>query len=246
MGLSFPGYETSSTAAWTSRLLVLLEDGADIDAIDKVGGMTAHAVWLKAEAMGATATRPRSRRQPLRPRRPHRAALGGPWAHMLIWLVEVLLDRGAEIDCQVNGWTPTLAGWRAENGTELGARILVQRGADVNARDVHGRSVLHWFTIQGCGETVPLLLRSAESGGPRSGRPSRGRMPTDSRPRLLPSSQATGKLPMCSERRLTTTEAAAIPHRTHFIGRNLGSGSVLTLNPTMYRPKMVSALLAYA
>ncbi|KAM3455310.1 hypothetical protein MY3296_002498 [Beauveria thailandica] len=148
-------------SGWTSRLLVLLEDGADIDAIDEVGGSTAltHAAWLKADAMvsllldhGADVNL-----RDLDDRTALHWAAEGTYAD----LVEALLDHGAEIDCRVNGWTPLLLAGRKWD--ELGARILVQRGADLNARDFHGRSVLHWFAIQGCAETVPLLLRSGAS-----------------------------------------------------------------------------------
>ncbi|KAM3528522.1 hypothetical protein NHJ13051_002343 [Beauveria bassiana] len=155
------GLRNVINSGWTSRLLVLLEDGADIDAIDEVGGSTAltHAAWLKADAMvpllldhGADVNL-----RDLDDRTALHWAAEGTYAD----LVEVLLDRGAEIDCRVNGWTPLLLAGRKWD--DLGARILVQRGADVNARDFHGRSVLHWFAIQGCAETVPLLLRSGAS-----------------------------------------------------------------------------------
>ncbi|KAM3542819.1 hypothetical protein ARSEF1564_004259 [Beauveria bassiana] len=131
------GLRNVINSGWTSRLLVLLEDGADIDAIDEVGGSTAltHAAWLKADTMVPLLLDHGADVNP-RDLDDHTAlhwAAEGTYAD----LVEVLLDRGTEIDCR--------------------------RGADVNARDFHGRSVLHWFAIQGCAETVPLLLRSGAS-----------------------------------------------------------------------------------
>ncbi|KAM3439393.1 hypothetical protein MY4824_002668 [Beauveria thailandica] len=155
------GLRNVINSGWTSRLLVLLEDGADIDAIDEVGGSTAltHAAWLKADAMVALLLDHGAdvNLRDLDDRTALHWAAEGTYAD----LVEALLDHGAEIDCRVNGWTPLLLAGRKWD--ELGARILVQRGADVNARDFHGRSVLHWFAIQGCAETVPLLLRSGAS-----------------------------------------------------------------------------------
>lgn len=152
------GLRNVINSGWTSRLLALLEDGADIDAIDEVGGMTAltHAAWLHADAMvpllldhGADINL-----RDLDDRTALHWAADGTYAD----LVEALLDRGAEIDIKVNGWTPLLLAGRKWD--EFSAQILVKRGADVNARDFHGRSVLHWFTIQGCRETVPFLLEN--------------------------------------------------------------------------------------
>lgn len=151
------GLRNVINSGWTSRLLALLEDGADIDAIDEVGGMTAlmHAAWLNAEGMipllldhGADINL-----RDLDDRTALHWASEGSYSD----LVEALLDRGAEIDSKVNGWTPLLLAGRKWDG--FAAQILVERGADMNAQGFHGRSVLHWFTIHGCRETVPFLLQ---------------------------------------------------------------------------------------
>ncbi|KAJ3499541.1 hypothetical protein NLG97_g247 [Lecanicillium saksenae] len=152
------GLRNVINSGWTSRLLALLEDGADINAIDEIGGMTAltHAAWLGAEDMVSLLLEHGANIN-LRDR-DDRTALHWATEGTYAGLVEILLDHGAEIDIRVNGWTPLLLAGRKWDG--LAAQILSRRGADLNAQDFHGRSVLHWFTIHGCRDTVSFLLQS--------------------------------------------------------------------------------------
>ncbi|UKZ97213.1 uncharacterized protein TrAFT101_011977 [Trichoderma asperellum] len=72
--------------------------------------------------------------------------------------VEVLLDRGSEIDTKdLSGWTALH--YAAVNGHEVTAEVLLARGADVNLQDMNGWTALHRASEAGQARLVNILLR---------------------------------------------------------------------------------------
>ncbi|KAK6077363.1 hypothetical protein SCUP234_06775 [Seiridium cupressi] len=151
---------------------VLLENGADIDAIDTIGGCTALtiATWLGNDAMvqllvekGADVNmRQRSGETAL-----HIAARDG-----YPDLVELLVRNGARVDLKLHGWTAMLLavsnqrGWipdflvhqGANFGWEAFARLLSVRGAQVDAVNRWGRTPLMWAVYGKQYAIVEILL----------------------------------------------------------------------------------------
>ncbi|KAH7114772.1 ankyrin repeat protein, partial [Dactylonectria estremocensis] len=76
-------------------------------------------------------------------------------------IVRILVENGADVDAKVHGWTPMLLAAKAWR-----FRIpdyLIERGANVNAADYHGRRALHWAVHHGGVTLARLLLqRGAE------------------------------------------------------------------------------------
>lgn len=151
------GLRMAINSGYKLRLLALLETGADIDAVDDIGGATAltHAAWLGEENIvellldhGADIdVRDASGHTAL-----HWAAEGG-YSDM----VSLLLNKGATVDLTVFGWTAMLIAARRWEQPCI-VKILVERGANVNAQDFHGRSVLHWSCRHGCKDTTKFIL----------------------------------------------------------------------------------------
>ena len=138
-----------------SRLKVLLEEGADINAKD-VGGWTALIVAAEIgdkEAIqlllrsGADVNISGPREWPAL----HRASrLGNEVA------VQLLIENGGDVNGNKNSWTPILLA--AKKGHMSIVRTLIENGADVNTEDYHGRRVLHWASRYGETAMVWLLL----------------------------------------------------------------------------------------
>jgi hypothetical protein len=72
----------------------------------------------------------------------------------------LLLDRGADPNAKgSSGWTPLMAATIAEKSTAT-VKVLLEKGARVDARDDAGRTALDWALLQGESETS-RLIRSA-------------------------------------------------------------------------------------
>jgi len=72
-------------------------------------------------------------------------------------IVQLLLDRGANIEAKNNdGYTP-LSQAANQSDTEI-VRLLLDRGADIGAKDNHNNTPLHISARRGYTETVWLLL----------------------------------------------------------------------------------------
>jgi len=72
-------------------------------------------------------------------------------------MVEFLLARGADVDAKkdVHGWTGL---WHAISEGNLSlAKVLVDNGADVNARDEYGKTLLVYARWRGNAEIIQLL-----------------------------------------------------------------------------------------
>src|ERR1039458_7859540 len=75
--------------------------------------------------------------------------------------IRILLDHGANPNVKSDrGFTPLMMAAAADMPDLELVRLLVQKGADVNARDLKGRTVLDWALTQGETE-VSKFLRSA-------------------------------------------------------------------------------------
>uniref|UniRef100_A0A0G4F6C2 Uncharacterized protein n=1 Tax=Chromera velia CCMP2878 TaxID=1169474 RepID=A0A0G4F6C2_9ALVE len=78
-------------------------------------------------------------------------------------VLQLALDRGAEIDARnQNQRTPLLCALRFEDDrvfeNKATAEILLARGADINATDEWGRSLLHVAAEWGCVKVLQLAL----------------------------------------------------------------------------------------
>ncbi|KAF3188341.1 hypothetical protein TWF788_001017 [Orbilia oligospora] len=72
-------------------------------------------------------------------------------------VVEVLLDRGAEVESGDKfGWTPLL--WAAKNGHEAIVEKILDRGAQVDSKDAYGMTSLHWAAWEGHEAVASILL----------------------------------------------------------------------------------------
>jgi len=82
--------------------------------------------------------------------------------HGLLRPLQLLLDRGAEVDAKDGGgWTPL--SWAAMGGHEAVVRLLLDRGAEVDVEDTDNCTPLSWAAIRGREALVRLLLdRGAE------------------------------------------------------------------------------------
>jgi hypothetical protein len=69
----------------------------------------------------------------------------------------LLLDRGADPNAKgSSGWTPLMAATTAENSSAT-VKVLLEKGARVDARDDNGRTALDWALLRGESETSRLL-----------------------------------------------------------------------------------------
>ena len=79
------------------------------------------------------------------------AAIKGDLEQVNVWL-----DAGANVHFSKLGWTPLMRASR--NGHTEVARLLLERGAELEAKDPDGRTSLMWAAFNGHTEVVCLLL----------------------------------------------------------------------------------------
>ena len=78
-------------------------------------------------------------------------------------VVNVLLERGAELEiCDPRHSKPALT-WTAEIGSPAIMEVLLRHGANVHHQDNYGSSALHYGSANGRTESVKLLLASGAS-----------------------------------------------------------------------------------
>ena len=73
---------------------------------------------------------------------------------------QILLDNGADINFQskLGGWTPLI---RSINNKHFDvARMLIERGADVNAKTIHGNNAV-WFAVMRKSPEILVKLLAA-------------------------------------------------------------------------------------
>ncbi|VUC31161.1 unnamed protein product [Clonostachys rosea] len=155
------GLRSAVNSGYGQRLLQLLENGADIDALDEVGGFPAitHAAWMGRDHLveilldnGAKVDNTdRNGYTSL-----HIAAENGYWQ-----LVEMLVTKGgASVDEKVFGLTALLLA--AKIWERRIVRFLLESGADAGARpdepDHCGQTPLHWAVAGRSALAVRFLL----------------------------------------------------------------------------------------
>jgi ankyrin repeat protein len=77
--------------------------------------------------------------------------------HGFAEITQMLLDRGAHIEGNTLGWGVPLLQALCYHRNDV-AKILIQAGADVNARDVDGEHIIVWAVHNNNAEGVRLLL----------------------------------------------------------------------------------------
>lgn len=155
------GLRSAINSNQEQRVKALLENGVDIDAEDEIGGSTALtlAAWLGYDHLARLFLDHGA--NPNKRGRDGRTALHIAADYGILKLVTSLVENGAEVDAKVHGWTPILLAaktWRFEVMDVL--ECLVERGANVNAEDYHGRRALHWVAKHGGGECARFLVEN--------------------------------------------------------------------------------------
>ncbi|RSL87145.1 hypothetical protein CDV31_016307 [Fusarium ambrosium] len=151
------GLRSAVNSGYRERVLALLDSGADIDAEDLIGDSTAltHAAWLGREDLVELLLE--NGADPNRRMRHGRTALHIAAGDGYSSIVKMLVENGADVDAKVHGWTPMLLAakaWRFQIPD-----YLIERGANVNATDYHGRRALHWAAQHGAVTLARLLLQ---------------------------------------------------------------------------------------
>ena len=155
------GLRSAVNSNQEQRVKALLENGADIDVEDEIGGSTALtlAAWLRHDHLVRLLLNHGA--DPNKRGRDGRTALHTAADYGILKLVTLLVENGAEVDAKVHGWTPmplAAKAWRFEPVDVL--EYLVERGANVNAEDYHGRRALHWVAKHGGGECARFLVEN--------------------------------------------------------------------------------------
>lgn len=151
------GLRYAANTGNAEMVLALLENGADIDAEDDVGGSTALTVAASLcypDIMQLLLQNGVAINKP--DRKGWTALHYAAYSEEGLDLVKLLLENGADIEAKVHRWTPLLlAGkhWRPESAT-----YLATRGANVNVEDYHGRRILHWAAWNNSTKLAQLLL----------------------------------------------------------------------------------------
>jgi len=73
-------------------------------------------------------------------------------------LVEMLIQKGANVNASNFGWTPLH--WAADGGHKEVVTYLIKNGAEVNAKEMQGNTPLHCAAVAGRLDTVRLLLNN--------------------------------------------------------------------------------------
>ena len=148
-----------------AELRRLISEGADVNEIDRVGGMPLHAAALKGQleaaavliAEGASIDEPSGilRATPL-----HMAAIGGNRD-----MAALLLAEGADIDAR-DATLDTPLHHAAESGNMAVAELLIASGADLNARNQNNTTAIDKAGWEGHFDIVDLLVASGFTGRP--------------------------------------------------------------------------------
>ncbi|KAK4507348.1 hypothetical protein PRZ48_001083 [Zasmidium cellare] len=149
-------------AAWAGNveaLSTLLAHGADVDWLSGRDGYSplwcaisayqidAARLLLKHGARLSLRSASGTRMMPL-----HQAAVTGQSA-----MCELLLDRGAQVDC-VDDDLNTPLHYGAAAGSVSSVKVLLRSGADIEARQIHGLTPVSWASHKGHTEVLELLL----------------------------------------------------------------------------------------
>jgi len=165
------GLRNAADNGQVEKTLALLNNGADIDGLDPIGGTTAltiAAALSRTEVVqllihqGADINR-RDRRGRVPLHFTHRSSDE---------TVEILVMNGADVNLKIHNWTPLLLAAKYWRSWISG--LLIHNGADVTAADYHGRTALHWLSSSGNENLVRLLV---ENGADVNARDRWGRTP---------------------------------------------------------------------
>lgn len=151
------GLRMACNSGDAGRVRALLDDGADINAIDANGGCTALTVAVRAckgdqdivQILLKSGADPDIREEG------GKTALYIAVENRFAEVARLLIEAGADVNLGVYGRTPILA-WKFHN-TEI-AECLIKHGANIKARDCHGLTALHLAARYGAENMIARLI----------------------------------------------------------------------------------------
>jgi hypothetical protein len=73
--------------------------------------------------------------------------------------LELLLERGAELETKDYVYSRTPLSWATQRGHEAVVKLLLENGAELETKNNHGQTLLSWAVMYGHEAIVQLLLR---------------------------------------------------------------------------------------
>lgn len=152
---SVTGLRSAVEDGFTERIQLMLNNGADVDAID-IGGYTALTIAAEMGQESAARILLENGADVNLARRNGYTALHLASEQGDESIAALLVEHGADVNARIHGFTPLLIA--ASKGHAAVVQRLILNGADISAIDYHGRSATHWISICGPDSLLRFLL----------------------------------------------------------------------------------------